>query len=55
MSEPTDYWPTRRLPRPVTPFPQETEKSYRAAGNRRRTGHHRRCHRPDAFRDGAVR
>ncbi|MGQ4485358.1 hypothetical protein LRE75_35325 [Streptomyces sp. 372A] len=28
MSEPTNYWLTRPLPRPVTPFPQETEKSY---------------------------
>ena len=27
----------------------------RAAGNRRRTGHHRRCHWPDAVRDGAAR
>ncbi|AQW48286.1 hypothetical protein ACIQPP_50610 [Streptomyces violaceusniger] len=28
MSEPTDYWLTRPLPRPVTPFPRESERSY---------------------------
>ncbi|MEV7190701.1 TniQ family protein [Streptomyces sp. NPDC093510] len=28
MSEPTDYWLIRLLPRPVTPFPQESETSY---------------------------
>ncbi|MGW8887289.1 hypothetical protein [Streptomyces sp. NPDC055749] len=28
MREPTDYWLTRPLPRPVTPFPRESERSY---------------------------
>lgn len=28
MNEPIDYWLVRPLPRPVTPFPQESEKSY---------------------------
>ncbi|MFC5782893.1 hypothetical protein ACFPWS_17850 [Streptomyces aureus] len=39
--------------------PADIEADVRAAAppgrNRRRTGHHRRCHRPDAFRDGAAR
>ncbi|GAA3780627.1 hypothetical protein GCM10022206_19530 [Streptomyces chiangmaiensis] len=28
MSQPTRYWLIKPLPRPVTPFPQETEQSY---------------------------
>ena len=39
--------------------PADIEADVRAAAppgrNRRRTGHHRRCHRPDAFRNGAAR
>jgi hypothetical protein len=28
MREPTDYWLTRPLPRPLPPFPHESEQSY---------------------------
>ena len=34
--------------------PADIEADVRAAGNRRRTGHHRRRHWPDAVRDGAA-
>ena len=35
--------------------PADIKADVRAAGNRCRTGHHRRCHWPDAVRDGAAR